>query len=65
MEAPKPEPARRITREYDDFYAPVAKSRERLGMTRLERWLNWVFTGLYVAFAIGIALNWLLRCWVP
>ena len=65
LEAVRSESARLITREYDDFYAPGAKSKKRLGMTKLERWLNWVFTGLYIAFAIGIALNCLLRAWVP
>lgn len=57
-----PGSAQLITREYQDLYVAVekGKSTKRIGMTRLELALNWIFTGLYVAFAIGLALNWLV-----
>jgi hypothetical protein len=60
LEAADPDSARLVTQEYEEFYAAEAKSARRLGMTKLERRLNWVFTSLYVVFAVGIALNWLI-----
>lgn len=60
LEAADPDSARLVTQEYEEFYAVEARSVKRIGMTKLERRLNWVFTGLYVAFAVGIALNWLI-----
>jgi len=62
LEAANPDSAQLVTREYQELYE-AAEDREpaqRIGMTRLELALNWVFTGLYVAFAIGLALNWLV-----
>jgi hypothetical protein len=60
LEAAAPDSARLVTQEYEEFYAVEARSVKRIGMTKLERRLNWVFTSLYVAFAVGITLNWLV-----
>ncbi|MBC8492818.1 MAG: hypothetical protein H8D43_03455 [Chloroflexi bacterium] len=57
-----PGSAKLVTREYEGLYvgAEDRKPSERIGMTKRELLLNWVFIGLYAAFAIGIVWNSLL-----
>ena len=59
LEASIPDSARLITREYEDLYvaAKDRKPAKRIGMTKRELALNWIFTGLYTAFAAGIVLS--------
>jgi hypothetical protein len=61
LEASMPDSARLVTREYEDLYlvAKDRKSSERVGMTKHEFVLNWIFVGLYAAFAVGVVWNWL------
>ena len=62
LEAAMPNSARLVTREYEELYVAAKDQRpsERIGMTRRELALNWVFIGLYVAFGVGVAWFWLL-----
>jgi hypothetical protein len=62
LEASMPDSARLVTREYQDLYiaAKDRKPSERIGMTKHELVLSWIFTGLYIAFATGVVWNWLL-----
>ena len=62
LEAEMPDSPHLITREYQELYldAKHKKSTERIGMTRRELALNYIFSGLYVAFALGIFVG-LLR----
>jgi len=63
LEASIPDSAQLITQEYQDLYAAATgdhKPAQRIGMTKREVALNWVFTALYTAFAIGIVLDVLL-----
>lgn len=59
MEAAMPDSAKLITREYQDLYvsAPKAPAKRRLSMTQRELTLNWIITGVYAAFGIGIVLS--------
>jgi hypothetical protein len=61
LEASMPGSARLVTREYEELYAGTEawKPSQRIGMTKLELALNWVFTALYVAFALAIVGYWL------
>jgi len=56
-----PDSAQLVTREYQELYLNAAerKPSQRIGMTKREVALNWVFTGLYGTFAIGILCSWL------
>lgn len=59
LEESLPESSRLVTREYQELYIE-AKGKPlsaQIGMTKRELALNWVFTGMYVAFAVGIMLN--------
>jgi hypothetical protein len=62
LEASTPDSVRLVTREYDELYvaAKERKPSRRIGMTKRELVLNWIFTGLYIAFAIGVVWNWLI-----
>jgi hypothetical protein len=62
FEASMPDSARLVTREYEDLYvaAKEHKPTKRVGMTKQEIALNWVFTGLYTVFAMGILWHWLV-----
>lgn len=59
LEAEMPSSPNLITREYQDLYlaAKDKKPRERIGMTKRELALNWVFTGLYAIFACGLIIS--------
>ena len=59
LEATMPDSAKLVTREYQDLYvaAKDRKPSERIGMTKRELALKWVFAGLYVAFAVGIGIS--------
>jgi hypothetical protein len=59
LEAAMPDSAKLVTREYQDLYvaAKDRKPSEQIGMTKRELALNWVFAGLYVAFAVGIGIS--------
>ena len=56
LEAAMPDSARLITREYQDLFV-TAEPAQQIGMTKRELALNWIFTGLYVLFAVGIGLS--------
>jgi hypothetical protein len=62
LEADMPDSAQLVTREYEDLYVAAKEKSpsEQIGMTERELALNWVFTGLYVAFAAGIVINLLM-----
>jgi hypothetical protein len=62
LESAMPDSARLVTREYDELYVAAKDERpsKRIGMTKRELALNWVFLGLYLAFVIGIMGFWLL-----
>jgi hypothetical protein len=62
LEASMPDSARLVTREYQDLYmtAKDRKPSQRIGMTKRELGLNWIFTALYAVFVIGVALNLLI-----
>jgi hypothetical protein len=59
LEAALPDSARLVTREYQEFYVTTGstKSSKRIGMTQRELALNWIFTGLYAAFGLGIIFS--------
>jgi hypothetical protein len=59
LEASMPDSARLVTREYQDLYVAARdrKPSQRIGMTKRELALNWIFTALYGAFVIGVALS--------
>jgi hypothetical protein len=59
MESGLPEPARLITREYQELYAPAKSGKHvmRIGMTQRELALNWIFIGLYLVFGAGTILS--------
>ncbi len=58
LEVNIPESSRLVTREYQEFYGEKKKaSSVQIGMTKRELVLNWVFTVLYIAFAVGVILN--------
>lgn len=63
LEAVMPGSAQLITREYQDLYGSSgsAKSLKRVSMTQRELALNWVITGLYVIFSVGILLSLLVK----
>jgi len=56
LEDSMPGSARLVAREYQDLYvsAKDRKPSERIGMTKCELVLNWIFTGLYAAFGRGL-----------
>jgi hypothetical protein len=62
LETEMPDIPNLITREYQDLYlaAKDKKPHERIGMTQREIALNWIFTGLYAVFAVGILVNLLI-----
>jgi hypothetical protein len=62
LEASMPDSAKLVTREYNELYVAAKDDRpsKQIGMTKRELALNWVFLGLYLAFAIGIVWFWLL-----
>jgi hypothetical protein len=62
LEESLPEPARLVTREYQDLYltASTRSPMRRLGMTRRELALNAVFMVLYGLFAVGLLVTSLL-----
>lgn len=47
------ESARLVTREYQELYKS-AKPKQKIGLTKRELILNWLFSTLYVIFAVGI-----------
>lgn len=53
LERSMPDSARLVTREYEDLYVPGGGGKP-IGMTRRELALNWIFTALYMVFAVGI-----------
>ena len=59
MEQSMPDAERLITREYVDLYADAEDKPavKRIGMTQRELALNWIFTGLYLVFAIGMVVG--------
>lgn len=61
LEASMPDSARLVTREFEELYAGTEewKPSQRIGMTKLELALNWVFIALYVALALAIVGYWL------
>jgi len=61
LEASMTDSAKLVTREYQDLYVTTEESKavRRIGMTRRELALNWVFIGLYAAFAMSIVWSWL------
>ncbi|HOU14418.1 MAG TPA: hypothetical protein PKZ84_15025 [Anaerolineae bacterium] len=62
LEAESPDSAKLITREYEDLYlaAKRRKPSKRIGMTQRELALNWVLTGLYIIFAAGLIVSFVL-----
>ena len=61
LEAGLPGSARLVTREYEDLYGGGRPKAQKVGMTRRELVLVWIFVGLYVAFMVGIVLSWLYK----
>lgn len=59
LEAEMPECSGLIKQEYDELYA-TQKGRSCLGLTRYETRLTWLFTALYAAFALAIAVGWVV-----
>lgn len=59
LEDAMPECSSLIKQEYDNLYA-TKKGRPRLGLSRYEIRLTWLFTTLYVAFALAIVVGWSL-----
>ena len=59
MEQEMSDAERLVTREYRDLYTDDAgnPSSKLVGMTQRELMLNWVFTGLYAVFAVGIVVS--------
>lgn len=59
LEESLPEPARLVSREYQELYltASTRPRMRRLGMTRRELALNAIFMTLYAFFAVGLILN--------
>ena len=58
FEADMPEEPRLVTCEYQEFYGEKKKASSiKIGMTKRELVLNWVFTSLYLAFVIGVVFN--------
>ena len=55
-----PECSGLIRQEYDHLYA-TKKGRPRLGLTRYEVRLTWLFTAAYGAFALAIVVGWILQ----
>lgn len=47
-----------IRQEYDNLYA-TKKGCPRLGLTRYEVRLTWVFTTVYAVFALAIVIGWI------
>jgi hypothetical protein len=52
LEDTMPENSKLVTREYQDLYL-VGKGKIRIGLTRYETNLTWLFTILYLAFALA------------
>jgi hypothetical protein len=61
LETSVPDLAQLMTHEYLDLYEADAhrQANKRIGLTKQEVSLTWVFTGLYSIFAIGIFFNFL------
>ena len=59
LEAAMPECSGLIKQEYDNLYA-AKKGKPRLGLTRYEVRLTWLFTAVYGAFALAIVIGWIL-----
>jgi hypothetical protein len=59
LEGSMPDSARLMTREYEELYlaAKEQKTTKQIGLTKRELILNWILTGLYTVFAIGIVSN--------
>lgn len=59
LEKSLPESARLVTREYQQLYLDVQDKpfAQKIGMTKRELALNWIFTSLYFTFAIGIVIS--------
>ena len=60
IEAAMPECSGLIKQEYDNLYT-TKEGRPRLGLSRHEIRLTWVFTSLYSLFALAIVIGWILR----
>ena len=60
LEEAMPECSGLIKQEYDNFYA-TKKGRPRLGLTRYEIRLTWMFAALYSLFALAIVMGWILQ----
>jgi hypothetical protein len=63
LEASMPDSAQLVSREYQELYleAKHRRASQRIGMTKRELALNWVFTGLYAVFAVGVVVSLLLQ----
>jgi hypothetical protein len=46
-----------ITKEYNELYSEASRSKPIVGLTRYEINLTWLFTVIYVLFAIGIIVT--------
>jgi hypothetical protein len=59
LESTLPNTTKLVTREYQDLYVNVKKKSfsHKIGMTQRELALNWVFTVLYITFAVVIVVN--------
>jgi hypothetical protein len=58
LEAHIPDSARLVSREYNELYKTERPGR-KLSTTKLLVILNWMLSGLYVAFAVGLVWYWL------
>ena len=60
LETEIPECSGMIKQEYDNLYA-TKKGRPRLGLSRYEVRLTWLFTVVYGLFALAIVVGWILQ----
>jgi hypothetical protein len=58
LEEAMPQCSGSIKQEYKDLYV-AKKGRARLGLSRYEIRLTWLFTVLYVVFAVAIVVGWI------
>ena len=49
-----------IKQEYDNLYA-TKKGRPRLGLSRYEIRLTWLFTAVYSIFGLALVITWILQ----
>ena len=62
LEESLPDSSRLVTREYQELYLDAKNKpfRQKIGMTSRELALNWIFTVIYLSFAVGILVSLIL-----